>query len=130
MTRERPPVQVPATPDTTRGDWSRKSDLAPDRQFIRYLEAHRGLARRPWSEWKAMLKPRAGGTVAKFRERLAALGAKRPAFEPIGFLGAKPRAAAGAFAAVRSILRDRLPGLRTFKDLARAVAAGEPARAG
>lgn len=54
-----------------------------------------------------MLKPRAGRTVAEFCERLAALGATRPAFEPIGFLGAKPCAAAGAFAAVRSILRDR-----------------------
>lgn len=133
MTRERPPIRVPATPGyllayfrachrreaafgdadpdfeltpaTTIEDWTFESFMPVGRKLARGLEA-RWAAGRPWGEWKAVLEPRKGRTLGGLCEFLAASGAKRPAFEPIGFLGVRPCAAAGAFAAVRSILRE------------------------
>lgn len=133
MTRERPPIQVPAIPEyllayfrachrreatfgdadpdfelmpeTTIEDWTFESFMPVGRKLARGLEAC-WPAGRPWGEWKAVLEPRKERTLGGLCAFLAASGARRPAFEPIGFLGARPCAAAGAFAAVRSILRD------------------------
>lgn len=134
MTRERPPIQVPATPgyflaycrelnrravlfgdadsafeltpDTTLDDWEWKADVSFGRRDARRMEARWNMDRRPWAAWKAALRPGRERTVGDLCRFLAAGGAMRPAFEPIGCLGARPCAAAGAFAAVRSILRD------------------------
>jgi hypothetical protein len=134
MTRERPPTQVPATsgyvlaklldehrllspldpeaePDdvldagSTIAAWRNARDLPPTWPLGRALGESWGIARTD-AEWRAVLEPARNRTLADLCAFIADSGATRPAFEPAGYLGASPCDAAGAFLAVRSILRE------------------------
>lgn len=134
MTRERPPARIPATPEyvlakiqdehrlisphdpeaepeavltaeTTIAEYRDARDLLPWRALGRAENTIWGLDRTD-AEWKAVLEPARKRTLGGLCAFIAESGATRPVIEPAGFLGANPCRAAGAFLAVRSILRE------------------------
>ncbi|MDG3007649.1 hypothetical protein [Paludisphaera mucosa] len=133
MLRERPPTQIPATAEyvlatiqdqhrhlagiyeadphtdltaeTTIAQWREADELTDWRGLARGLDAYWKLGRSR-AEWKAVLKPARKRTLGGLSAFIAASGATRPEIEPIGFLGVPPCPAAGAFAIVRSALRE------------------------
>ncbi|WP_165246874.1 hypothetical protein [Paludisphaera soli] len=134
MTRERPPIQVPATPEyvlATLQDqhrhlagiyeadadavltaemsiihWCAVMDLGDDWRRLSWALDDAWKLGRSRAEWKAVLEPTSKRTLGGLCAFIAASGATRPVIEPFGFLGVRPCRAAGAFLAVRSALRE------------------------